>query len=775
MGRLPCLLAWVLTSLCAAAAEYRFDMGGTDTPVAPGFTQVLPDTRFGPDSAFGWTRPARDVIWRDGPGSPLYGNADSEPLYAAYVDAILSIEENEFVFRVEPGRYTVTAVIGDLATGEHRPGNSLWANGIQIATKVATNANLLAIAFPVLAPDGLVTLRFRADSLQQYVTVEAVLAVPLAGLEDLPVRMTEIPAAVTAEDYRRGWARFQKLYAADWATARQQLAQQGVDVEAWSGLRAGFTAPAGGREYWPSGGTRWEIVDAQAGGIDAAEVCRCWREMGVDGIVCAEPVFVRELRKYGMKHAVAGHAEAFPRADMTGITLNLLQRPDGTFGTRDRVWSNCDPAAVEAYRSLWKEAFSGTAPTAEFFMIDEPRGQWYSGEFGDVSDPAQRAFRAWAAEQGWDDLAAKGIPPRGRTLDFYRFYRFRLESVPRFVKAAVEGTPVQDLPIMPGNGSIGPESMNHSSYWPPAVARHGMISAAWSYDSPAGAKAHAETIRMAREWGGQSYCWPPSWKDPVRELPTVTANISALCDRVCQWHFGGNLNGPQRPAWMAATFLAARLTHATNGLEHTPPLTVWCPDAIVYNDLVEMNTAEADAWRRLQQTLFAANLDYAVTNRLTLPAGSVVLYACARPVLDRADIENLTAFVKAGGRLLVTFAGAPEQPDGSPIEEWQGGLQAATIRVELAPAALRAKANDLCALRNWVPDSPAVKTYLYRRSDGPRPGLVHLLNHTDTDRPTTVVLPAAMRDRLTGKTLPAGHRLDLPPGHYALLEELPRD
>jgi hypothetical protein len=404
-------------------------------------------------------------------------------------------------------------------------------------------------------------------------------------------------------------------------------------------------------------------------------------------------------------------------------------------------------------------------------MIDEPRGQWYSGGYGDLSEPSQKAFREWATQQGFADLAAKGIPPRGRTLDFYRFYQFRLETVPRFVKAAVAGTPVAGIPVMPGNGNIGPETMNHSSFWPPAVARQGLVSASWSYDSPAGAKAHAETIRMAAEWGGTSFCWPPSWRDPVRELPIVTAHISALCDRVCHWHFGGALNGPNRSGWMALAFQAARLTHATNGLEHTPPLYVWCPDSIAYNDLVEMNTAEADAWRSLQQALFAANVDYGVTNRLAVPAGSVVLYACARPVLDRTEVAALSAFLGAGGRLLVTFTGAPEGPDGAPVDEWAEVTRSKVEHVELRPEALRAKVDALCGLRNWLPDATAVKTYLYRHGAGQRPGRVHLLSNTDTEHVNEVVLPLAMVDRLTGSALPASHRLALPPGHYALLEE----
>lgn len=72
--------------------------------------------------------------------------------------------------------------------------------------------------------------------------------------------------------------------------------------------RPGFRRATGGREYWPSGGTRWEIIDRLVGGIDAGD------------------------------------------------------------------------------------AFPETAHDAEFSMIDEPRGQWYSGEFGDFSEPARRAF-----------------------------------------------------------------------------------------------------------------------------------------------------------------------------------------------------------------------------------------------------------------------------------------------------------------------------------------------------------------------------------------------
>jgi hypothetical protein len=220
---------------------YRFDMGSESSPVTEGYVRVTHATLLAANPAFGWLQPPRGALFRADPANPYYANQDASPEFALYSDGVLSIEENAFVILVQPGRYVVTAVIGDLALGE-----------------------------------------------------------------------------------------------------------------------------------------------------------------------------------------------GFPRPDMTGVPLNELQAADGSLSTIERVWSNCAPEAVEAFRESWTTAAKDVAGTAAFLLIDEPRGMWYSGSFGDHSAPAQEAFRRWAAERGYADLAERGIPPRGRTLDFYRFYQFRLESVPRF-------------------------------------------------------------------------------------------------------------------------------------------------------------------------------------------------------------------------------------------------------------------------------------------------------------------------------------------------------
>ena len=757
----------LLAGLCGArAAEYRFDMGGKDTPVAQGFTAVM-GGRYTDGAAFGWRGPTRDVVLRDMVDNPLYGTADTDPMYALTVDGVLSIGENEFVFRVEPGRYSVTAAIGDLSPGEVRPGNSIWANGVAVARDEVTSGTVKEFTFPVDAAGGEIALRFTAESYQRYVTVCGVWARPLAAGEEIKPSLREIPQGLTQADYRRNWDRFERLYVADWEKAKARLAGQGIDLAAWSRRREEFRGKPGFRDYFPSAGARWEALDQKAGGIDAGRITACWKEMGVDGFVATNPVFVREARKAGLKFAVGGHAESLPAAEGKGVTPNLMATRDGKRVTMDRVWSHCDPLVIETFRDLWREHLRGVAEGSDFFFIDEPRGQFWGGDrFGDYSAPAQAAFRKWAGEHGWQELAAKGIPERERSLDFYRFYLFRFESVPLLVKEFVRGTPAEKLTAMPGNGNVGPETMNHTCFWPPAVARHGQISGSWAYDDPASAKAFTEATRMAQEWGGKSYAWPPNWKDPVRELPIVTACISALCERVCTWSFSGSLAGARRPEWMAMSWLASRLTHATTGLRHTPPVALWCPDAVVFNDLVEMNGAEAGAWKQAYAALFAANLDYTVTNTLAVPEGTAVLYAPARPVLSDEDFARLQRFTARGGRLLVTFEGTPQSPDGQPIQAW-AQVAGKCTQVKVAPEALRAAVAAAGVPANLDAGEGAVKTYLYA---GER-GRVHLLNNTDPAAPASVRLPWPAADRLTGKPLAAGTALALSPGGYALVEE----
>jgi hypothetical protein len=712
-------------------------------------------------------------VYRNEPTNPWFAQPDSLE-YALYSDGLLTIEENTFTILVKPGRYAVTAIIGDLALGEGRPGNSIWANGAQLVSDVATDASVKAFSFPVDAPEGRIALRFRADSPQRYSTVEAVTAEPLLAGQELVLSEKQYPTVPPSkETYLRNWDALQDQLLADWTQAKTELAAEGVDLQQWGKLAAALQQQPNYRQYWAwsLGGGSWERLAAQTGPLDISRLCVGFKEMGINGFQTNSAMLSEGLTKAGLGHACHGSAENFPRADMTGITLNLVKNADGSTKTIDKVWSNMAPEVIAAFQQTWRERIPPAAASgASFFLIDEPRGMWGAGSFGDYSAPAQEAFKRWCAEQGYTDLAAKGIPERGRNLDFYRFYQFRLQSVAMFAKAFTKDTPVENLPIAPGNGNVGPEQMNHNNYWPPAMAKRGMISTCWAYDDPPSCKAYAETVAMAREFGGKSIITPPLYPEkhtPLQALPMHVSCASAMTDRVVPWHFGGPINGPNRSAWMKDTFYSARLTHAMTGLRHTPPVYVWCPESIVYNDLVEMNRDEADRWRATWQALYDANLDYAVTNTLDLPAGSVVVYSCAKPVLNEEEFARLQAFIARGGTLLCGFGGDPETPDGKVIEGWQKLPKKSLIRTEMSGVDLQRLAASLCQKRNWSTQTAALKTYLYER-DGKR---VHLLNNTSLTDPASVTLPCAMTDLLTGKDLAKGSTLKVPAGMHALMAE----
>lgn len=772
MRALALALALLCLALPALADSYRFDMGPDGSPLAAGYVRVTPATTLGQSPDFGWTARPMTALFRNDLDNPFFATMDTAPDFALYSDGVLSLEENSFVFRVLPGRYAVTAVIGDLAIGEGRPGNSLWANGQLIAKDEVTEANVKAFTFPVEAPEGKITLRFRADSSQKYVTVNAVSAEPLAAGQDCPVGAKVYPPSKPApEVYRQNWARFQEQTLADWELAKRALAAEGVNVGYWQKQMAALRTRPDYREYWGwgLGSGAWERVAAITGELPLGPLCAMYREMGLDGFTTRSGLVARELAKAGMKHAVGGSAENYP-APLTGVTLNLMRNADGTTRTIPNVWSNCSPEAIATFRDLWRRMLSEAAPGAEFFVIDEPRGMWYAGSLGDYSPPAQALFKRWAAEQGYADLAARGIPEPGRTWDFYRFYQFRLNSVALFAEAFVEDTPVARVPTMPGNGDCGPEQMNHNNLWPPAFARRGMWCATWTYGEPASGKMHAETLRIAQEFGGKTAIVPPLYPEEhtaLQDQPRDAACLSALNSMTLPWHFRGPSIGPNRPEWMKTVFLAARLSHATAGLAHTPPLYVWCPESLVFNDVVEFNSNEAQNWKKVWQTLSDANLDYAVTNALAVPKGSLLLYACAQPVLTPEEFGRLRQFVARGGTVLCAFEGEPQEPDGKALAGW-GELPATrVVRLPLAPEALEAQVARAKPPRNWAVTAPALKTYRYVRAGK----AVHLLNNTSVTEPVTVKLPRTMVDLLNGGKLAAGKALTLRPGGHALLGE----
>jgi hypothetical protein len=755
--------------VCAVgcAASTRFDMGGPTTPLAAGYTRVTATDIYTAEKGFGWARPGSYYLFRSEPTNPYLAQGPQGLEFALLSDAVLSIEENTFTFHVAPGRYAVTAIIGDLALGEGRPGQSVWANGERVVDMISTDASVKAFTFPVNAPESKIELRFRSDSSQKYVTVEAVSAEPLAAGQECRPSMKEYPEGpVPLETYRANWKTLEEALLADWEQAKRELAAEGVDLSYWQKEAARLKGQAGYRPYWgwTLGSGAWERLAQKTSGLDLGRILAAFKAMGIDGFGSNSPSVAQQIRAAGMGHSVAGHAEALAGGDYANVTLNLMKNADGSTQTIEKVWSTLAPEARAAFTKLWNETPGKVAEGAEYFLVDEPRGMWGAGRFGDYSAPAQAEFSKWCEAKGYRDLVGKPIPERGRNMAFYRFYQFRLQSVAMFMKAATAGTPVAQIPLAPGNGDVGPEQMNHNCLWPPAVAQAGMITACWAYHNPASCKMYAETIGMAREYGGQSIIVPPQYPEAhtwLQDRPMGTACISALNDRVMPWHFRGPTDGPERVAWMKNVFYGARTTHATSGLKHTPPLYVYLPESLVYNDLIEFNEAEKGNWSKVYNALFEANLDYGVTNTLAVPPGSVVLYACVKPVLSAEEFARVQEFMSKGGVLLCAFAGTPELPDGTPLADW---ARLRTTPTTLEPFLLRKALQLLQRPMNMQTDQAAVKTYRYVTAGG---GVAHLLNNTSLEQAATVKISTPLVDMFSGKS--TGATVTIAPGMCVLL------
>lgn len=292
------------------AVSYKFDMGGDRTPLAPGYERVTPATILDKHEAYGWTRIPQRVVFRDDPTNPYYSAGEESLEYALYSDGILSSEENTFEFKVEPGRYAVTAAVGDLALGEDRRGNSIWANGVQVVSNETTDGSVKAFTFLVEAAQGKIVLRF----MQKQLTVMAVTAEQLAAGQERKPSVVEYPVQRPGrEEYRRNWQSYEGRYVGMWEQARQELKADGIDVETWTAKRADFKQHKDYRSYSVSGldGRPWSYMDKLAGGIHLDGICRSFSEMGIDGVVGVHVVSAREFPKHGLRYALHSGGDSY--------------------------------------------------------------------------------------------------------------------------------------------------------------------------------------------------------------------------------------------------------------------------------------------------------------------------------------------------------------------------------------------------------------------------------------------------------------------------------
>ena len=777
--RFPRAIAVMLIGLAGAAwaESYRFDMGDETTPLTPGYTLVTPKTLIDANAEFGWTDIAPQpsahwpcTVYRNDPLSPCY--ADEKSLAATlYTDSMCVLGGATFVFKVKPGRYAVTATMGDLMPGEGRDGMAIAVNGVAVVKDESTDGQVKSFTFPADAPEGRISLRFSADyRTGNYVMVEAVTAESLADGQECRPGVAVYPTVKpVAADYRRNFEHCQAGYVAKWERIKTQLRAEEPGFDFWQAREAELRKDPAFRPFYAIATVlSWDRYDEYAQGIDLGGICRALKEMGIDGVTDNSRTSLREYPRCGFQYIRIGHGEkGFWGMDATRYAANRVKDEKGHLTTVPGNWCPLDPALLKDFRKFTRGTLAPILPGAAFMVIDEPRGAWYaSGRYGDFSEPAQTAFRLWAREKGYDALAQAGIPDRARSMDFYRFYQFRLETPVRFSQEVTADLP-RDVPIYVGQGDAGPQALNHSSFWPPSFGPKGLHVATWAYNDAASSKMFAEAVRIGEEYGARSCLFPPLvvYKHtPASALASATAGLSAMNPVIITYE--SRSDTIDKPEWVKAMYYQARLTHAMTGLKHTPSLYVWWPESLVYNDLVALRSDEAAVWMRLWQALFDANVDYAVTNRLAIPKDATLVYACARPVLNREEFDRLAAFVRNGGTLCVTFDDAPEFPDGTIIGAWAELPRERIVRAALSADAFRTAAAGV-KVRNAAVASNVVKTYRYQRGGK----VVHLLNNTDDKAPAAARLPMAVVDVCRNAHYRADAEIVLPPGQYLLAEE----
>jgi len=746
------------------------DFGDRDQAVEDGFIAAGSE---GYDAArgFGWEgRSGYLFADRHSPEVPTYHRAGEVALYHLVRDNLTIIGPNSFRIDLPDGACEVTVWIGDLSMTETRP--DLWVivgDDTVMAGETTFGGQVSELTFPTQVTGGALRIEFDGRGPQKYLPVVGIAVRALEAPRAFEVTARTIPEEPgTPEDYLLNWRMYLDELRADWERAKRDLQAAGRWSDDWPARLAELRAQPGYRAVWASGTSMLARMAMLAGTeLDAADLIAVLQEIGFDGLTSRDLLLTRAQIEAGMTPLAAAPGLEHLPADAAGISFIRILQPDGAYRTIEGAYSPWDPAMTKVFARVWGP-LAELAQYCELAWIDEPRGAWGSGGIGDYCAPAQAAFRAWARGQGLDELAARGIPPPERSWDFYRFYRWRLSATADMVERAWRPLGI-DMRILPGNGVLGPETANHNTLWPPSTVREGMGVASWMYG---GGRASAEVLRATeRELGGFVLPFAALWQDPDRCVEQAALVASAGCEEGLHlWHPGTIFNAIDRPRWLVAAYEITRMVQALSGLQHDAGLHIYCPESLVYNDLVDFSRTEASRWAAVQDALQAANVDYRVTLTGDTPTPSVVLYAPARAVLTDEEAAVLVGHLDRGGTLIYACATEPEYPDGSPLETLAHRLAAPgpgrVVRMagEFDPAAVAAQVTALGLALNPRAANAGVLSFRFV-ADGREVTLWLNLN----DEPVTETTPFAAGDLYTGKRFDAGGQFAIPAHRYRLL------
>lgn len=749
--------------LATSHATRWFLSNRVTTPLADGWTGIHIWSRYDPDLGYGWVEFPGMIVFRDGPLNPLFSRRESDPIYPMAVDGFVVNGPKPAVFRVDlpPGEYLLTAYLGDLSLGESRHALQVEANGrviIQgvttaggrlsaVSSAVRVDAAPLILSFISLRPEG---PQFSMSGLEIQPRPEHTELPPVRYIPHDP------PADDMAVSNFAMWIRVERR---KWQAAQAAIEARGLLGQTLPRLAR---APTATRIYLSHAGNFGRLL-ALDPGIDLTPFVLLLQELGADVVSARHAAVARQLAEGNLTVFGSTHAERWQFADKPD--LQLFRTRDGRTEQRDGWFCIHSPRNQQRLRERFLQETSEQMSHLSALFIDEPRGMSSFGPYqGDYSAWAADAFTRWCEAEGHPEWAAHGIPHPSMSMPFYAFYRFRLHSVALFLRGIVQGTELESLTLFPGNGEIGPAVWNHSTFYPPAMAKAGMLSASWNYYDAWSAKASAEVIAATRDFEGEGGVFTLMGSDADHGRILATAALSAKPALLTPY---GQLN-------YELVAEVSALARALGPARRNCGVYRYCPEPLVFPDLVNFEKAEGELWNAHSKQLFEQNIDYRVTYTAQTPTPSMLIYASITPVLSERELSDLKAYLQRGGVLIYACADGPVSPAGEP----QGSLQQLfgtelTRRVVAADAFPSGARIRQLAEQHGVPLNPVpavgeesvVKTFAFACHG--RPWALAL--NADQNGAHQVALPGRWQDRFSGSKVTSAAPAALPPGGFRLL------
>ena len=710
---------------------------------------------------YGWAESKSSAPYdRDTPVSPLFHRRGDYPLYHMLSDGLVFGPQRERCFRVdlEPGTYNITLYLGDLSLGEGRWGMRVMAKDEVLIESVATRGGQVrAVARRLELTESPLMLTFTNEPK----------AGPQCSVSGFEVRSSSKDAPLRSdvlfggerfgpEEARLSFEMLMKGERQRWEEAKQALARD-------DHLGSADLPPANkdATQIYPTTYGDFGRLCNLAPGLDVSALPKLLKEIGVDAVSVSHPNVATQYAAAGIRVIPGVGGERWPSKETPDMQTLLDAR--GKIYARPGVFSIHSPHNQAEFRKYYLRRLGPVLPHLSAVFVDEPRGMTSAGGIGDYSEWSEAAFRAWCADNAHPECAARGLPKPAMSKAFYAFHLFRFDSVPMFLEGIIRGTPLARAYFMPGNGILGPQYVNHSTFWPPALARAGMMSLSWNYGEPWKAKMSAEVVKATSEFGGKGGVFTLIGHDEARArmqaVAALGAKIAVLSPRS---HMSFRLL--REFAVLARTLGPAE--------RHCGVYLYW-PASLTFPDLVGFSNAEAARWLGLAEALYKANVDYRVTYTgkvMTQP--SLLVYAPIKPVLSQREVGDLRAYLAAGGRLVYGCKSDPIRPTGEPYGTLEAtfGHEAANRvlrpRSPLTPDLIRAAAAQHLVPSNPQPTSDSfVLTYAFELGDR----RLLLVANPDGPRAATLGLGENWRDYFTGQKVSQGSSISVSPGLFRLL------